>query len=29
VTFRLDGVARNITGFGDDIRYGVERGRHL
>src|SRR5262245_29815116 len=28
MTFRLDGVARNITGFGDDIGYGVERGRH-
>jgi hypothetical protein len=28
MTFRLDGVTRNIAGFGDDIGYGVERRRH-
>src|SRR5262245_35792453 len=28
VTFRFNGVARNIAGFGDDIGYGVKRRRH-
>jgi hypothetical protein len=28
MTFRLDGVTRNIAGFRDDIGYGIERRRH-
>ena len=28
MAFRLDGVARNIAGLGDDIGDGVERRRH-
>jgi hypothetical protein len=28
MTFRLNGVTRNIASFGDDIGYGVESRRH-